>query len=198
MENQKIGNIENFSNEKNIGIISDSSPFAENFYFEDFFEENNIKKFIKNTERLIRQSREYDEYISLLRTNVKELNHDNILSKITSADASLEFHHYPFSLFDIVETIMMQHVIDDEKFTSFSIAKEVVDLHYENKIGLVPLSITTHELAHSGNLFISKKQIFGDYSSFKKKYEKGVSADLNRKIKEMEEDDKASDFKGVL
>lgn len=200
-KNNKIGNIESFSEENFLMIKSEDSPFAENFYFCDFFEEGKIKKFIKNIERLIRQSREYKDYISLLRTNITSLNRDNILSNIRIEDASLEFHHYPFSLFDLVETVMMTHLIKDEKITSFSIGREILDLHYKNLIGLVPLSITMHELAHSGNIFISSKQIFGNYKKFISLYEKGISADIKNKLKIMEENEKnnvKSDFKGVL
>jgi len=200
-KSNKIGNIKSFSEENFLAIKSENSPFAENFYFCDFFEEGKIKKFIKNTEKLIRQSREYNDYISLLRTNITSLNRDNILSNIRIDDASLEFHHYPFSLFDIVETIMMTHLIKDEKISSFLIGKEVLDLHYKNLIGVIPLSVTMHELAHSGNIFISSKQIFGNYKKFISLYEKGISNNLKNKLKLMEENEKnniKSDFKGVL
>ena len=63
------------------------------------------KKFIGNIERLIRSSREYKKYIELLRTNLSALNLDNILSNITNADAELEFHHYPFTLYDVVDVM---------------------------------------------------------------------------------------------
>lgn len=200
MEN-KIGNIQAVSNETQIGIKSESSPFVAAFYFEDIYDDAAIKKFIKNTERLIRQSREYSTYIKEVRSTYTELNKDNILSNITNADTNLEFHHYPFTLYEIIEIIMLSHVVKNEKFTSFSIAKEIMVLHYKHLIGLVSLSETMHELAHSSNLFLSEKQIFGDYRGFMKIYENVISADLKNKIHNMEELSKAgapSDFKGLL
>ena len=65
---------------------------------------------------MIRTSLEYKTYIELLRTNILELNRDSIMSNITTADTSMEFHHYPFSLYEIVETCMSQHVYNRENF----------------------------------------------------------------------------------
>lgn len=200
-EGNAVGNVSSVELNGQIGIKSDSSPFAECLYFQDFYDENAVKKFTKNVERLIRTSREYNDYIALLRTNCSELNHDNILHNITNSDVDLEFHHYPFSLFDIVSIVMNNHVIDGKKFTSFSLAKEIMKLHYEHKIGLVPLTKTMHELAHDGKLFLSTKQIFGDYKSFIKEYEKGITAEQIIGLEELEKlsnDGIPSDIGGIL
>jgi len=200
-DNNKIGNISTVSEGEDFGIKADDSPFALSFYFEDFYDDRACKRFINCVERLIRQSKEYRTYIELLRTNVVELNHDNILSNITTADADLEFHHYPFTLYDIIEILMIHHITNKEKFTTFSIAKEVMALHYEHIIGLVPLTRTTHELAHSGNIFISCDQIFGKYEEFIKRYRDGISADKLEKVKTIKkysEEGIPSDFKGLF
>lgn len=200
-DNTVIGNINTIETTAGTAIKSSNSPFAESFYFEDYYDEKAVKRFIKIVEKLIRTSREYNTYIELVRTNIGVLNHDNLLHNITTADVDLEFHHYPFSLYDITEIVMTQHIIKKEKFTSFSIAKEVMKLHYQHKIGLVPVTKTTHELIHSGNLFISSKQIFGDYKSFMKEYSNGISYELGNKVVKMEElSEKGipSDFKGLL
>ena len=57
-----------------------------------------------------------------------------------------------------------------------------MEAHYNNIIGLVPLTKMNHELAHNGDIFLSKKQIFGDYAVFMKKYENAISVDILRKI----------------
>lgn len=200
-DNTVIGNINTIETASGTAIKSTNSPFAENFYFEDYYDEKAVKKFIKIVERLIRNSREYSTYIELVRTNVGELNHDNVLHNVTTADVDLEFHHYPFSLYDIIEVVMTKHVVNKEKFTSFSIAKEVMGLHYKHEIGLVPLARTTHELVHSGNLFISKDQIFGDYRQFMTDYSAGLSYEIGSKISKMEQLSNSnipSDFRGLL
>lgn len=197
-----IGNVSSVeTNDGQIGLKSDTSPFAECFYFQDFYDEAAVKKFAKNVERLIRTSREYKEYIELLRTNCIELNHDNILHNITTGDVDLEFHHYPFTLYDIVTIVMNQHVINAKKFTSFSIAKEVMELHYRHIIGLVPLTKTMHELAHDGKLFLSSKQIFGNYKQFMLEYDKAITIEQKSDVQEIEDmtdADVPSDIGGLL
>ena len=201
MPENNIGNIEPISLGDEVGIKSTDSPFVATFYFEDVYDDRACKRFIGNVERLIRQSKEYKTYIELLRTNIEELNHDNILSNITTADTDMEFHHYPFTLYDIVEIIMLHHIANKEKFTSFSLAKEIMELHYQHLIGLVPLSHTNHELAHAGSLFISSKQVFGKYMDFVEKYKDGVSnakLDLLARIEKYTEEGIPSDFKGIF
>jgi len=200
-DKNKIGNIEATEINGKPVIKSENSPFAESLYFSKFYEEKQYKKFIKNIERLIRSSREYKIYTDLLRTNLKALNFDNILSYITSTDAEIEFHHYPFSLYDLVDIVCIDKFQKKQQFTSFEVAKEVMKLHFENYVGLVPLPTTNHELAHNGDLFLSKKQIFGDYNEIIKRYPKSIAPDLLEKVKEIEElsaKNMPSDVKGLF
>lgn len=200
-KNTVIGNIETVENGNDFGIKANDSPFAVSFYFDDYYNDKSVKTFIKNVEKLIRTSKEYKMYIELLRTNIFALNHDSIMTNITTADVDLEFHHNPFTLYDLVEITMLHHIANNEKFTSFSLAKEIMNLHYSHKIGLTPLTRTTHELVHSANLFISARQIFGDYHSFMEEYSDGISANLLQKVNTMEqmtEDGVPSDFKGIF
>lgn len=200
-EGNSIGNVASLEVNGQIGLKSDSSPFAECFYFQDFYDEQAVKKFAKSVERLIRTSREYNEYIELLRTNCTVLNHDNILINITNADVDLEFHHYPFTLYDIVIIVMNKHIVNAEKFTSFSLAKEIMALHYRHIIGLVPLSKTMHELAHDGKIFLSKSQIFGNYEEFMKEYDSGITVEQKSNISKMEAMSNSgipSDIGGIL
>lgn len=187
VENNKIGNIEALEKDNQIGIKSENSPFATTFYFEEYYDDVAVKKFLKNTERLIRQSREYHTYIELLRGSYSVLNRDNILSNLTNADVDMEFHHFPFSLYDICSIVLTKHMLDKKNISSFGLAKEVMELHYKHFIGLVSLMETNHDLAHNGSIFISKKQIFGDYSSFMKLYDKAIPNALKEKVKIMED-----------
>jgi hypothetical protein len=79
-------------------------------------------------------------------------------------------HHYPFTLYDIVTLVVQKFLKDKKLISSFVIAKEVMKLHFTNKVGLVPLSKTVHELVHSGEIFINYNQVFGDFSSFAEEY----------------------------
>jgi len=199
MEENKIANL-TFDSEKMI-LKSNKNIYCESFYFIDAYDEQLLKKFIKATERLVRQSKEYRKYIELLRTNITALNYDSVMSNISTNDADLEFHHYPLSLYDNIQVLVLDHIIHKDNITSFSIAKEIMEEHFNNNIGLVPLSKTNHELAHLNSIFISKKQVFGRYNDFIERHKDGMTIDLMEKIKRMEEysdANVASDFKGIL
>lgn len=192
-----IGNLE-FDNLK---IKSNKSIYCESFYFVDVFDETNLKKFIKSVERTVRSSKEYKRYIENLRTNVHALNYDTIMSNISNTDTALEFHHYPLSLYEISEILILDHLANKDNITSFSIAKEIMEYHFKNKIGLVSLTKTNHELAHDGALFLHKNQIFGKYEEFINEHPNGISMDIRNKIdrlNKMSDANVATDFKGLL
>ena len=192
-----IGNLE-FDNLK---IKSNKSIYCESFYFVDVFDETNLKKFIKSVERTVRSSKEYKRYIENLRTNVHALNYDTVMSNISNTDTALEFHHYPLSLYEISEILILDHLANKDNITSFSIAKEIMEYHFKNKIGLVSLTKTNHELAHDGALFLHKDQIFGKYEEFINEHPNGISMDIRNKIdrlNKMSDANVATDFKGLL
>ena len=201
MNNNLIGNIETVHTDNNIIIKSNKSIFYNSFYFQDFYDDKCVTSFIKGTERLIRQSQEYDDYLSLMKTNYNILTYDNILSHIGDVDATIEFHHYPFTLYEIVEAVMNHHFLHKENFTSFSLAKEIMELHFKQKIGFIPLSTTNHQLAHGEQLFISTKQVFGKWEEFAAMYDDGISVNKKnyiKKIKDLSDKNFATDYKGIL
>ena len=186
---------------KNLSIKSDGNIFSEQYYYSDFFDEKGTRKFIKNIESLVRSSREYKNYIEQLRTNFSHLNQDAVMGNISTLDTDLEFHHYPFTLYDICEIVVMKGAADQKYESSFSAAKKIMDLHYKNVIGLVPLTKTNHELAHDGKIFLSTKQIFGNWEEFYNQYLKYISVENKNKIKDLKEKSEANlptDFMGFF
>lgn len=186
---------------KNLSIKSDGNIFSEQYYYSDFFDEKGTRKFIKNIESLVRSSREYKNYIEQLRTNFSHLNQDAVMGNISTLDTDLEFHHYPFTLYDICEIVVMKGAVDQKYESSFSAAKKIMDLHYKNIIGLVPLTKTNHELAHDGKIFLSTKQIFGNWEEFYNQYLKYISVENKNKVKDLKEKSEANlptDFMGFF
>lgn len=186
---------------KHLAIKSDGNIFAESYYFTDFYDDKAVKKFIKNIESLIRTSREYKNYIEQLRVNFPALNQDAVLGNISTLDTDLEFHHYPFSLYDIVEIIIYHGALNQNYESTFSAAKKVMDIHYKNKIGLVPLMKTNHELSHEGKIFLSTKQIFGNWEAFLSEYSQVISPELKNSIKDLQKRSNENlpvDFRGLF
>ena len=61
-------------------------------------------------------------------------------------------------------------------------AEEVMELHYDEKIGLIPLSKTAHELVHSDRIFIPLQLIYQNYNKFYDEYEQYMSQNLKEQI----------------
>lgn len=138
-------------------------------------------KMIKYIEGLVRRSYEYKKYIGYLK-NELDLTSCSFLESIDVSDiaVSLEFHHHPFTLYDITEAVskkMIDDIPDDESRTisPFDIADIVTEEHFRHNIGLVPLTKTIHELAHSRAINIPLDKTYGEHSNFKNKYEKYLS-----------------------
>lgn len=211
-ENEEKSNIEY----NDIGNITDSSTnFKWRFNLEDGFDMPDTtdlssfipnKKIIKKIESSIRQSYEYKEYIKTLKYEF-DMSQCKFFKNLDISEEkfSLEFHHYPLTLYDIVEIVinnkLYQYGKDMQEFSKtfdiFEISNEIVEQHYLNNIGLVPLSKTIHELVHSGQIFIplNKNYVFGNYDKFLEKYKYAISTELIDKInnaklytKDLEED----------
>jgi len=91
---------------------------------------------------------------------------------------SVEVHHVPFTMEDIVVTVIHKRISNGESLQYLDICDEIMSLHYEGLIGLVPLDKTTHALIHNENapeVFYPLQFIdFGDYHEFYKKYKKYI------------------------
>lgn len=142
------------------------------------------EKFIKTCENVIRKSMEYKEYIKFLRENLN-MNECIILSNLKSGSGkrySIEIHHEPFTLFDIVETVINKRLYNGESINALNVADEVMDLHYSGVVGLVPLTITMHQMVHKGRIFIPLQFIYHKYNEFFAEYEDHMNEALQEKI----------------
>jgi hypothetical protein len=130
-------------------------------------------RFIQGVEQIVRGSFEYSNFIKYLKTEAK-LTYCDVLTGLNEdimKDLSLEMHHYPFTLYDITETVLMKHLLNNMDFTRLSIANEVMDLHFSLQVGIIPLTLTVHQLAHSGGIIADLDNIFGNYTKFAEDYE---------------------------
>src|SRR5699024_6157184 len=141
---------------------------VDEFYFQPD-NVRNVNKFIKSVEKLVRRSKEYSKYIAYL-SSTHELVNDVLMSNIDASKADLEFHHYQFTLYDIVDIMLEYHIGEKIPVTYISLAEKVMREHYNNTIGLARLTKTNHELTHEGALFVPLTSVFGDVNEFINKY----------------------------
>ena len=157
-------------------------------------------KFVSRIERIIRGSMEYRDYIKFLKENVgldSCIFFQNITKdpeNIRGKHVTLEIHHEPLTLFDIVMAVVNKYEEEGLAMNALLIADEVMELHYANKVGLVPVSKTAHELIHNTNkLFVPLNFVYGEYSQFMDEYYEYIDDDVFSKVKEKVEKTKNID-----
>jgi hypothetical protein len=144
-----------------------------------------MTRVVKSVERLLRQSVEYRRYVDYLKAEL-DLTRCTFLSEVDVREVKgvgLEFHHYPFTLYDICQAAVRSQLdvlgrLGERDFSSLLAAQEVAELHYRNEVGLVPLSVTLHELAHGGHVLIPLDCVFGDVRSFLGRYRRHIQPEL--------------------
>lgn len=173
---------------KNPTIDAESSPYELPFYKDAEYLSNldNFVGFIKAVERLVRTDNSYKRYISYIRNDIG-LNFCQVLSNIKvedpNANTKLEMHHGPIlTLFDYATILTDWSLAHEKKITSFSIANRLLDEHFQNRVQVVMLSETVHQLFHDGKIFLNIKHAFGDLNAFLNKYRDGVSDEHIAKI----------------
>ena len=126
-------------------------------------------KFIKRCEKVIRSSMEYKDYIAYLRdyVDMDSCAFFNMISSKDNKKAKIEIHHEPFTLYDYVSVVVDRFIGEGLPLNDLLIADEVMELHYNNMVGLIPLSKTIHEAVHNSNkIFIPLSMVYGNYKAF--------------------------------
>lgn len=154
----------------------------------DLNDDKDFNKYITDIERIIRGSFEYRSYIKYLKDymGMDKCAFIKGVSNKETYDIKIEIHHYPFTLRDIVQIVVNKRAFNHESLSVFMVAKEVMSLHYKSLVGLVPLSETVHELAHSGRIFIPTDIVFGRYKLFIQYYEQFIDPQLIDQIERAE------------
>lgn len=154
-------------------IINNDTKFQLGSLYFDMDSDKSLKRFIKTVEGLVRVSNEYKKYISIVKDEYG-LKNDMIMSNITDDMATTEYHHYPFTLYEITEIVVNKKIMEDEQFTSISVAEDILKLHFDNKVGLVLLTKTNHQLAHAGKILIPMSSVFGNVNEFINDYKEYI------------------------
>ena len=145
------------------------------------------RRMVNRIKAEVRSSLEYEDYIMFLRQNVgmDACAFFNNMSKQTNKKVRIEVHHTPLTIDDIVKLVLDKRIMVGEEINDLQIAKEVAKIHYNNQVGLIPLSKTVHEVVHNNTekLVIPMHMIFGDYVRFLAEYEDALNLDENKPIR---------------
>lgn len=124
-------------------------------------------KLIKTIESLVRSSIDYKDLIKYLRTYI-DMNQCEFFEnfKAGKKKGMIEIHHSPFDLYTIVDVVMQKMEKTEGYLDELVIADKVLQMHYEGLIGLIPLSITAHQLVHDGKLIVPLNCVYGRFVEF--------------------------------
>lgn len=144
-------------------------------------------RIIKRIERQIRMSIEYRDYIKFLKDYVN-MNACAFFKNVSNDGAEnkrikIEVHHEPFTLRDYVEVVLNKYIDLGMPLNELYIADEVMQIHYENQVGLIPLSRTMHQVMHKSNkIKIPLYMLYGDYMAFMRGYEDYLTDEMIEKL----------------
>lgn len=178
----------NIDNEKTIKEIHEEiyQPLEMMNFIDDLEDDKSYKKLIRNIESIVRTSFEYQEFRDYLLTEM-DMTQCAFLEGLDMRDSrriKVELHHAPFTLYDIVEIVVNKHRVEKGIIYPLDIANEIMQLHYEGKVGLIPLSTTVHETVHTGVVFVPVHYVYGKFLQFFNEYENYIKTDLKNSLKE--------------
>lgn len=139
------------------------------------------KSFLTNAISRFRSSRYYKTYKSYLMG--LGLDHCCILGNIDDSMATIEMHHNFLTIFDIA-LMITEHIINTVgSLTTFDLAQMLVNEHWANRIPIVMLSKTMHQVYHSDTMnFIPPSATFGKWWELIYIYRYGITMDIAKKI----------------
>jgi len=142
-------------------LFSPNYAFSLSLRIREFEDDKQFVKFIKNVESLVRKSYEF----SLWRQYILEVLKVSkcAITFESKEDVSICIHHHIPSLFLLVKGVIQKYMKEEKEFCTFDIARDVIEIHYQNRLGYVPLTETMHEKFHNGKLDIPINLVQGDY-----------------------------------
>ena len=139
----------------------------------DLNDEKSFKKYMQTIEKCVRQSFEYRALINFLREYM-DMNQCAFYKNVSNVDTTkvrIEIHHEPLSLYDICLIVYNKRLAFNEPLDEEYVAKEVMYLHYNLMVGLIPLAETVHQLVHAQYLFVPTTAVLGKYREFVNRYQ---------------------------
>lgn len=184
LEQLLVDDIKNTESIQEIDVFVEDMDITKTYLSIEDIDDINEKD-ILGIERIVRSSYEYRTYISYLK-NELDLTKCSILPQLdVSVDpVSLEMHHFPLTLFDITEAVTMK-LLNESTSSAISmhdIAGRVMEEHFKNNIGIVPLTKTLHEMAHSKSIIITLDKVNGNFENFLLLYKNYINPNVLENI----------------
>lgn len=138
------------------------------------------RNFLQNAISRFRKSQTYKQYKGYLMD--LGLNHCQVLSNIDEDLATIEMHHNFLTIYDIA-LMITEHVLQTIGYIStFDLVQLLKEEHKNNRIPIVMLSKTVHQMYHNNeNFIIPANMCFGYWQELLIRYNKGITLDIANK-----------------
>jgi len=153
-------------------------------YGTTLYDDRGRTSFIKQVVTTCRRSPEMARYRSFLVENL-DMHRCAVLSQLTDEECAagkLELHHWPISLFSVVELVLGQMEYDEERITTFAVAHRVMAYHWRGMVGLVPLMESIHQMAHAMQLQLDPRWAYGNWQGLLNECRAGMTEELATRL----------------
>lgn len=144
-------------------------------------------KYCTMVKTMVRRSPEYKQLVKFLKKH-KGMDCCDVYRNLSNDPEErkhyrIELHHHPFTLLEIINVVVSKRQALGETLNPFLVTEEILELHYDGKVGLMNLSVTAHELAENDRIFIPLHRIRDqNYIKFVEEYEQFMDPNLIKKI----------------
>lgn len=145
--------------------------------------------FILDVKRDCRNSFEYHQYMKFLKENL-DMNKCSFFKNVSGENSrriKIEIHHDPFTIEDIIRIVVRKRLSYLEMMEPEQVSKEVMFLHYNMMVGLIPLSTTVHQLVGNNYLFVPTTHVMGNYKAFVQAYDEFIDPETKAVLNRIEE-----------
>lgn len=175
-----------YDDQYNPMLSSPNAPYSLPFYMtkETMVDVEVYKHFLDNAIAQFRHSKFYKNYKSYLMG--LGLDHCQVLSNVTEENVGargIEMNHNFLTIFDIA-LMITEHVLNTTGYIStFDLIYLLKEEHKANRVPIVMLSETVHEMYHQNEDMVFPAQMcFGFWVELVQKYNKGITPKIAQKI----------------
>ena len=183
LEGNDFPDIISYLNNGNPTLRSPSSVYEISFMQtkESLADIDSYSRFINNAIAQFRHSRFYKNYKANLMA--LGLDHCSYLHNINSDMADIEMNHVILTIFDIALLISEHYLNTYGYVTTFHIVGALREEHKQNRVPIIMMSNTVHQLYHNDELFyVHPNQIFGKWTELIKIYYNGITPEICSKL----------------
>lgn len=167
-------------------VSSPNAPYGLPFYQtrDTLIDVETYKSFLDNAIATFRHSAFYKNYKSYLMS--LGLDHCQLMSDITENEvgaSGIEMNHNFLTIFDIA-LMITEHIINTIGYIStFDLVYILCEEHKANRIPIVMLSETAHEMYHQNDeMFLPASMCFGNWIELLQRYSKGITIRIAEKV----------------